>query len=86
MYVTASWEIVGRRKEMVKRRKREKLDLIVCGRIYGFICKMLTCHFQIGGCKTGVLHPVLIEFNLFIQFVNQQRVGGFSTQNDWVEW
>jgi hypothetical protein len=32
---------VGRRKETVGRRIRENLDLIVCGRIYGFICKML---------------------------------------------
>jgi hypothetical protein len=47
------WKTVGRRKETVGRRIRENLDLIVCGRIYGFICKMLRWHFLIGGCKTG---------------------------------
>ena len=30
---------MGRRKETVGRRIRENLDLIVCGKIYGFICK-----------------------------------------------
>ena len=32
-----------------KRRRREKLDWIECGNVYGFNCKILMWHFQIGG-------------------------------------
>jgi hypothetical protein len=42
---------VGRRKER---------NLIVCGKVYGFICKILRWHYWIG----GVLHAVFIEFKL----------------------
>jgi hypothetical protein len=45
------WETVGRRKER---------NLIVCGKVYGFICKILRWHYWIG----GVLHAVFIEFKL----------------------
>ena len=46
---------------MVERRNRENLDLIVCGRIYGFICKMLTWHFLIERCKTGFYTRFLLN-------------------------
>ena len=49
---------VGRPWETVGRRKERKLDLIVCDRVYGFICKMLMWHYRIGGCKI----VILIEF------------------------
>ena len=63
----------GRPWQTVRRRKREEIDLIVCGWVYGFICKMFMWHPQIGGCKTLVLHAILIEFNLKR---NRQEDGG----------
>jgi hypothetical protein len=51
---------VGRPWETVGRRKERKLDLIVCDRVYAFICKMLMWHYRIGGCKI----VILIEFKL----------------------
>ena len=51
---------VGRPWETVGKRKERKLDLIVCDRVYGFICKMLMWHYRIGGCKI----VILIEFKL----------------------
>ena len=38
----------GKKKGDNGKRNGENLDLIVYGRIYGFICKMLTSHFLIG--------------------------------------
>ena len=55
---------VGRPWETVGRRKERKLDLIVCDRVYGFICKMLMWHYRIGGCKI----VILIEFKLKRKF------------------
>ncbi len=59
----------GRRWEEEKR----ELDLIVYSRVYGFICKILMWHYQIGKCKTKILHAILIESKLLIglRFGNQ---------------
>jgi hypothetical protein len=40
--------------------------LIVCGKFFSFSCKMPTWQVRIGGCKPEVLHPICIEFNLYI--------------------
>ena len=40
--VEAAIEDCGKKKGDGGKRNGENLDLIVCGRIYGFICKMLT--------------------------------------------
>ncbi len=37
----------GKKKGDSGKRNGENLDLIVYGRIYDFICKMLTSHFLI---------------------------------------
>ena len=45
--VVVAMEDSGKNKGDGGKRNGENLDLIVCGRIYGFICKILTCHFLI---------------------------------------
>jgi hypothetical protein len=47
------------------KRNGENLDLITCGRIYGFIYKMLTCHFLIGVCKIGFYTSFLLNLISF---------------------
>ena len=49
------------------KRNEENLDLITCGRIYGFIYKMLTCYFLIGVCKIGFYTSFLLNLiSLFL--------------------
>ena len=45
------------------------LKLIACDYAYSLICDMIIWHIEIGGCKTWVLHHVIIEFNLNIYCV-----------------
>ena len=52
-----------------KKEGERKWILIVCGKVYCIICKMFMWHVWIGVCKIGVLHPVLIEFNLWNKIV-----------------
>jgi hypothetical protein len=54
-------EDCGKKKEDGGKRNGANLDLIVYGRIYGFICKMFTWHFLIGGCKTGFYTSSLLN-------------------------
>ena len=64
--VGAAMEDGGKKKGDGGKRNGENLDLIVCGKIYGFICKMLTCHFLIEVCKTGFYTSsllILISFS-----------------------
>ena len=43
-------------------------DVIRCGKMYWILNKRLTWQSFIGWCKTWVLHPILIEFNLKCTF------------------
>jgi hypothetical protein len=73
----------GRPWKTVGRRNRENLDVIVCDRIYGFICKMLTWHFLIGGYKTGFYTSSLLNLGpapLPFKFLPLSLI--FSQMND----
>jgi hypothetical protein len=58
----------GKKKGDSGKRNGENLDLIVYGRIYGFICKMLTSHFLIGVCKIRFYTSSLLNLisNIYI--------------------
>ena len=71
------WGSYGRQWE---EKKTEKKWNWLCVVIYGFICKMFMWHPQIGGCKTLVLHAILIEFNLKR---NRQEDGGGLMERKW---
>ena len=62
--VGAAIEDGGKKKGDSGKRYGENLDLIVCGTIYSFICKMLTWHFLIGGCKTRFYTSSLLNLIL----------------------
>ena len=54
--------------------RRKDLDLIVCGKIYDFICKMLTYHFFTGVCKTGFYTNSLLNLISKVKSFHQKKV------------